>query len=228
MIRRVVFVARAGKEWQMATNGDRAPRRRVDARSTVERITAAGRTVLGRGDGSLEQIAAEAGVGIATLYRHFPNREAVVRAVLDDLLDTELPPLVAHATDAPEPRQALQEIATHLLDRIIEEKGLVTFVSNFADVAVDVLQRFGRSLTPLLLAAQEQGGIRKDLTPEDIPRFLVMAVAGLAVPGTAPAVRTRYLTLMFDGLNPAHATPLPPLDPGEDDLRTAVDHIARG
>ncbi|GAA3192208.1 MULTISPECIES: TetR/AcrR family transcriptional regulator [Streptomyces] len=215
----------------MATNADRAPRRRVDARSTVERITAAGRTVLGRGDGSLEQIAAEAGVGIATLYRHFPNREAVVRAVLDDILDgildTELPPLVAHGTDAPAPRRALQSFATRVLDQIIEEKGLVTFVGNFSDVAVDVLQRFGRSLTPLLRAAQEQGEVRADITPEDIPRLLVMAIAGLAVPGTAPATRTRYLTLMFDALNPANATPLPPLDPGEDDLRTAVGHIAR-
>ncbi len=81
----------------MATTNDRAPRRRVDARSSAERITAAGRTVLAVGEGSLEQIAAEAGVGIATLYRHFPNREAIVRAVLDDILETDLLPLI----DAP-------------------------------------------------------------------------------------------------------------------------------
>jgi AcrR family transcriptional regulator len=49
-------------------------------------LIAAGRNVLGAGEGSSEQIAAEAGVGIATLYRHFPNREALVRALLDDIL----------------------------------------------------------------------------------------------------------------------------------------------
>ncbi|MEW1725062.1 TetR/AcrR family transcriptional regulator [Streptomyces sp. NPDC093109] len=211
----------------MATAKDRTPLRRVDARASVERITAAGRTVLGTGEGSLEQIAAQAGVGIATLYRHFPNREAIVRAVLDDILETDLLPLVDRAADAPHPRQSLQDIATHLLDLITQERGLVTFASNFADVAVDALQRFSTSLHPLLLRAQQQGEIRPDLTADDIPRFLVMAVAGLALPGTAPSLRARFIALLFDSLSPANATPLPPLRPGEGDLRTAISNVTR-
>ncbi|MFE7030374.1 TetR/AcrR family transcriptional regulator [Streptomyces sp. NPDC057621] len=211
----------------MATRNDRAPRRRVDARSSVERIMAAGRTVLGRGDASLDQIAAEAGVGIATLYRHFPNREAVVRAVLEDILDTDLLPIIEDAADVPHARQALQDIATRLLDLITEERGLVTFASNFADVAVDVLQRFSASLHPLLVRAQEAGEVRDDLTAEDIPHILVMAVAGLALPGTTPSLRARFTALLFDSLNPAGATPLPPLLDGEDDLRTAVGNVTR-
>ncbi|MFC9424075.1 TetR/AcrR family transcriptional regulator [Streptomyces sp. NPDC056987] len=211
----------------MAAKNDRAPRRRVDARSSIERITAAGRTVLGKGEGSLEQIAAEAGVGIATLYRHFPNREAVVRAVLEDIVDTDLLPLVERAADSPHTRQALQEIATRLLDLITEERGLVTFASNFADVAVDVLQRFSASLHPLLARAQQAGEVRPDLTAEDVPHFLIMAVAGLALPGTTPSLRARFITLLFDSLNPADATPLPPSHTGEDDLRTAVGNVTR-
>ncbi|MFG2968751.1 TetR/AcrR family transcriptional regulator [Streptomyces sp. NPDC048288] len=209
-----------------ATEG-RAPRRRVDARSTAERITVAGRVVLGAGEGSLEQIAAEAGVGIATLYRHFPNREAIVRAVLEDILETDLLPLIERAADSPHPRQSLHGVATRLLDLIAEEKGLVTFASNFADVAVDILQRFSESLHPLLLRAQEQGEVRRDLTQDDIPRFLVMAVAGLAIPGSTPALRARFTALLFDSLNPANATTLPPVVPEEGDLRTAVGNIAR-
>ncbi|MGW0948105.1 TetR/AcrR family transcriptional regulator [Streptomyces sp. NPDC002623] len=211
----------------MAAMNDRTPRRRVDARSSVERITAAGRIVLGKGDGSLEQIAAEAGVGIATLYRHFPNREAVVRAVLEDILETDLLPLVERAADAADTRQALQGIATHLLDLITEERGMVAFAGNFADVAVDVLQDFSASLHPLLVRAQEAGEIRSDLTAEDIPHFLVMAVAGLALPGTAPSLRARFIALLFDSLNPANATPLPPLLSGQDDLRTALGNATR-
>lgn len=211
----------------MATTKDRAPRRRVDARSSVERITAAGRTVLSTGEASLEQIAAEAGVGIATLYRHFPNREAIVRAVLDDILETDLLPLIDGAADAPHPRRSLQNIATHLLSLIAQEQGLVTFASNFTDVAMDALQRLSDSLHPLLLRAQQEGEIRPDLTAEDIPRFLVMAVAGLALPGTAPSLRARFIALLFDSLNPANATPLPPLRPGEGDLRTALSNVAR-
>ncbi|MEU5592796.1 TetR/AcrR family transcriptional regulator [Streptomyces sp. NPDC020298] len=211
----------------MATTKGGASRRRVDARSSVERIVAAGRTVLGRGEASLEQIAAEAGVGIATLYRHFPNREAIVRAVLEDILETDLLPLIERAADADHTRQALQGIATHLLDLITEERGLVTFAGNFADVAVEVLQRFSDSLHPLLERGQQAGEIRSDLTAEDIPRFLVMAVAGLALPGTAPALRARFIALLFDSLDPANATPLPPSRPGEDDLRTALGSVTR-
>ncbi|MFF3851227.1 TetR/AcrR family transcriptional regulator [Streptomyces sp. NPDC002328] len=215
----------------MATTNHRTARRRVDARSSVERITAAGRTVLGRGEASLEQIAAEAGVGIATLYRHFPNREAVVRAVLEDILDTDLLPLVERAADAPDTRGALQDIATRLLDLITEERGLVTFAGNFADVALDVLLRFSASLQPLLERAQQAGEIRSDLTAEDIPHFLVMAVAGLALPGAAPSLRARFVALLFDSLNPAAATPLPPLrvdEIGEDGLRTTLGNVTRG
>ncbi|MFE7975751.1 TetR/AcrR family transcriptional regulator [Streptomyces shenzhenensis] len=201
--------------------------RRVDARSSVERIIAAGRTVLGAGEGSLEQIAAEAGVGIATLYRHFPNREALVRAVLDDILETDLLPLIVEEEALRHPRRSLLNIATRLLDLITEERGLVTFASNFADVAADALQRFSASLHPLLLRAQEQGEIRTDLTADDIPRFLVMGIAGLALPGTTHSTRARFIVLLFDSLNPASATPLPPLLPEEHDLRTAISNVPR-
>ncbi|AUA16530.1 TetR family transcriptional regulator [Streptomyces sp. SID8382] len=203
--------------------------RRVDARSSAERIIAAGRSVLGTGEGSLEQIAAEAGVGIATLYRHFPNREALVRAVLDDILDTDLLPLISDVPASRRPRQSLLDIATRLLDLITEERGLVTFVSNFADVAVDALQRLSDSLRPLLERAQEQGEIRTDLTADDIPRFLVMGIAALALPGTTPSIRARFTVLLFDSLNPANATALPPLltETEEDDLQTAISNAIR-
>ncbi|MEU3979361.1 helix-turn-helix domain-containing protein [Streptomyces sp. NPDC026672] len=212
----------------MPRAGARRPTpRRVDARSSVERIVAAGRTVLGAGEGSLERIAAEAGVGIATLYRHFPNREAVVRAVLDDILDRDLLPLIADAEAARRPRRALQGIAGRMLELIAEERGLVTFAGNFADVAVDALERFSASLHPLLLRAQEAGEIRDDLTADDIPRFLVMGVAGLALPDTTPSMRARFLALLFDALNPASATPLPRLTPEEGDLHSAISGVVR-
>ncbi|MEW2395620.1 helix-turn-helix domain-containing protein [Streptomyces sp. NPDC046862] len=203
--------------------------RRVDARSSAERIIAAGRSVLGAGEGSLEQIATEAGVGIATLYRHFPNREAIVRAVLDDILETDLLPLINDAAASRHPRQALLGIATRLLDLITEERGLVTFAGNFADVAVDALRRLSDSLRPLLEHAQEQEEIRSDLTADDIPRFLVMGIAGLALPGTAPDMRARFMALLFDALNPAGASPLPPAhaDTEGDDLRTAISSVVR-
>ncbi|MEV7085664.1 helix-turn-helix domain-containing protein [Streptomyces sp. NPDC093085] len=212
----------------MTRAAGRAPgRRRVDARSNVERITAAGRVVLGTEEGSLERIAAEAGVGIATLYRHFPNREAIVRAVLDDILDSDVLPLIDDAEASATPRAALLEIAGRLLDLISEERGLVGFASDFATVAEAAIRRLSAAVHPLLVRAQEQDEVRADLTAEDIPRFLVMAVAGLGLPGTTPELRARFLTLIFDALSPTGATPLPPLAPEGDSLHTAISGIGR-
>ena len=51
--------------------------------------------------------------------------------------------------------------------------------------------------------------------------------AGLGLPGTTPSMRARFLTLLFDALSPAAATPLPPLNSQGDDLRSAISGITR-
>lgn len=55
--------------------------------------------------------------------------------------------------------------------------------------------------------------MREDIQTDDIPRLLVMIIAGLTVPGLPPGARQRYLTLVFDRLKPQNATPLPPIAP---------------
>lgn len=210
----------------MAGSGGSQPRRsqRVDALSNRTRIIAAARRAFGSGGGgdSLDDIAAAAGVGIATLYRNFPNREALARAVYDDLLDTEIIPLLRAKENSDAAREALIAIAERLLDLLSEERGLVTFASNFVELTEDALRRVSGSLQLLLLRAQEAGQVRDDLVADDIPRILVMAVAALTLPGTSRPTRSRYLTLLFDALDPVHRTPLPPLDPDGADLRRAI------
>ncbi|HEX7661274.1 MAG TPA: helix-turn-helix domain-containing protein, partial [Pseudonocardiaceae bacterium] len=82
---------------------------RVDARASAARILDAARGVFATGDGSgpLSRIAHEAGVGIATLYRHFPNRRILARAVYDRIFSEEIAPLLAHFADARTSRDVL-------------------------------------------------------------------------------------------------------------------------
>ncbi|MEU5646742.1 hypothetical protein AB0H26_45435, partial [Streptomyces milbemycinicus] len=124
------------------------------------------------------------------------------------------------------PRQSILDITTRLLELITEERGLVTFVSNFADVAVDALQRFSDSLRPLLERAQEQGEIRTDLTAEDIPRFLVMGIAALALPGTTPSIPRPLHRFALRLTQPRQRNPSSPLltETEEDDLHTAISN----
>ena len=72
---------------------ERPRAQRIDARSNAQRIVNVARAAFVAGKSpSLEEIAAAADVGVATLYRHFPNREALVRAAYHAIFDDEIIP----------------------------------------------------------------------------------------------------------------------------------------
>lgn len=187
--------------------------RRADATSNAARIVTAARRVLTSGDGlgSLEEIAREAGVGIATLYRHFSRREALASAVYTQLFDDEIAPALERARVDPSPVQGLKAAAEALVTMLSRAQGLVASTGNLAALTDQLLQRFADPIDQIVVRAQEAGEMRTDIQRDDIPRLLVMIVAGLTVPGLPPGAHPRYLTLIFDALDPAHATPLPPV-----------------
>lgn len=195
------------------TSRPRAAARRADATSNAARIVAAARRVLTTSDGlgSLEEIAREAGVGIATLYRHFSRREALASAVYTELFDDELAPALERAREDPSPLHGLKAAAEALLTMLSRAQGLVASTGNLAALTDQLLQRFADPLYEIVVKAQEAGEMRDDIQRDDIPRLLVMILAGLTVPGIPQGAHQRYLTLIFDALTPAHATPLPPI-----------------
>ncbi len=187
----------------------RTPARRADATSNAARIVAAARRVFARGDGlgSLEEIAREAGVGIATLYRHFAHREALASAVYTQLFDDEFAPALELARRDPSPVHGLRAAAERLSVVMSHELGLIASSGNFAAMTDEMLRRFSMPLQEILLKAQDAGEVRRDLTAEDVPRLLVMVVAGLAVPGISPEDFRRYIGFVFDGLRPPQTSP---------------------
>ena len=189
--------------------------RRADALSNAARIVAAARRTFARVDGlaSLEEVAREAGVGIATLYRHFASREALAIAVYEQVFTGELIPALDRAATDPSPLHGLHEAAERLVAVLSREQRLMASTGNFVALTDDLLQRFEGPLSAIVLRAQLAGELRTDLEVGDIPRLLVMFVAGLTVPGLPPGAPQRYLTLVFDGLRPERATALPPLAP---------------
>ncbi len=187
----------------------RTPARRADATSNAARIVAAARRVFARGDGlgSLEEIAREAGVGIATLYRHFAHREALASAVYTQLFEDEFAPALELARNDPSPVHGLRAAAERLSVVMSHELGLIASSGNFAAMTDEMLRRFTMPLQEILLKAQDAGEVRRDLTAEDVPRLLVMVVAGLAIPGISPEDFRRYIGVVFDGLRPPQTSP---------------------
>ena len=188
------------------TNEIARPRaQRVDARTNAQRIidVAAVELAAGRSP-SLEEIAAKAELGIATLYRHFPNRESLVAAATHAVFEEEIVPRLDAALLG-SPRETLIDISLRIAD-LADGDGL-TLTPELAD---DLLASYREPFGVLLRAAKAQGEIREDLEVEDIPHVLGMLVVGLSKPGMTHALRTRYLTLMFDALRPGHPGTLPP------------------
>lgn len=184
---------------------------RADAFSSISRIIEAARRVFATGDGTgtLNRIAQEAGVGIATLYRHFPNRQALARAVYDRVFSTEIEPLLAEIGNGDAPRSVLLDLTERLADIADRERGLAGSLGNITEVTTEFLTRDLDVFGPVVAKAQAAGNLRPDITASDIPNILALMVAGLGVLGDDKAARRRYLSLLLDALNPAGATPLP-------------------
>ncbi len=185
----------------------RARAQRVDARSNAERIVKVARgAFLSGASPSLEEIAATADVGVATLYRHFPNREALTRAAYHAIFDEEIIPQLAPAAVLPAFRDAFIGVSVRVIELLSAAP-----TSDLAELTAELIQDHIDVFAALLEGAQQQGDIRTDLTIDDVPHILGMLVVGLATPSLDEASRARYLALMFDALKPGNTGELPPL-----------------
>ncbi len=184
---------------------------RADAFASASRIIEAARRVFATGDGTgtLNRIAQEAEVGIATLYRHFPNREALARAVYDRVFTTEIDPLFQEFERSDAPRGVLLDIAEQILQVLEREHGLAASLGDIAEATRDLLRGNGALFETAVRRAQAAGNLRPDIVPGDIPNILGMVAAGFGGTASDATARRRYVSLLLDGLNPDRAQPLP-------------------
>jgi len=189
---------------------------RADAARNRALILDAARAAFAEGglDVGVEEIARRAGVGKGTLYRRFPTKEALVRAIFDEIL-AEFSGVSRQAVERPDAWEAFAGFLGAAARMQASNQGFYDVVS----------QRMGASaLTPEqrrdfiavaaapLQRAQAAGCVREDLVPEDIQLMLRMlgAVTRPAMDGSPMHDRwQRYLGLLLDSLRPGAATPLP-------------------
>ncbi len=174
---------------------------RVDARRNYERVLAAATAAFAEEgpDASLNDIARRAGVGPGTLYRHFPNRQALQAAVLSERIEK----LCGRAEElgSDEPAAALTAWLRALLMHARTDQGLGGAVlAGPVDLGLDCQQAIHRSGAALLTRAQRAGGIRTDVTVDDVVQ-LVAGIALAARHGTDPDQPDRLLCLVTDALH---------------------------
>ena len=186
-------------------------RRRADAFANVSRIVAAARDVFSTEGPSatLTQVAAQAGVGNATLYRHFPNRQALAAAVYEDIFITDVEPVITELVETSAPREAFLDVLERLTEVMYQQRPLLSSLDHLAELTVALFRRKHDFIDALVAAGQSTGDLRADLTVEDVPTFVAMVTTASVALNQPPQLRRRYLSLMVDALNPATAQTLP-------------------
>ncbi len=177
--------------------------RRLDARQNRDRILAAAvEAFTVSGTASLNSIAKKAGVGIGTLYRHFPTREALVLEVyrheVQQLVDAA-PALLATKPPLAALREWLDRAAQYGMTKAGLADALSTVITSHEALAAEAVGLVRGALALLLHANEQAGVIRAGLDPDDV--LLLMGFLWRIDPnGEWQARSGRLLDLLMDGL----------------------------
>jgi AcrR family transcriptional regulator len=179
-------------------------RPRADSLRNRERLLEAAHEVFGGGGegASLESVARAAGVGIGTLYRHFPTREALFQAAYRREVDQ----LVAFAEELasdPAPTEALRRWLHAAVAMVATKKGMLAALEpapgTSADLYADSSARQHAAVATLIARAAAAGEIRTDIGAEDTMRALIAICYMRDVPDWQPTV-LRLVDVFVDGL----------------------------
>ena len=193
-------------------NSDTPRQLRADAARNSERILRAAREVFAAsGPGALlEEIAQQAGVGIATLYRRFPDREQLVHAAIEQILAEMISPATEQALADENPKRGLVTLLSAAMSIAARERNTLAAAKDIRAITAEVSDQYFGSLTLLTRRGQQAGQIRADLVPDDLRTIMGMLIGALWTTDPDRDGWRRYVTLLLDGLSPAAASPLPP------------------
>ncbi|TMM00438.1 MAG: TetR/AcrR family transcriptional regulator [Actinobacteria bacterium] len=175
--------------------------KRADARRNYDKVLAAAREAFAEGgeSTSLEEIARRAGVGIGTLYRHFPSRQALLEALYVD--EVEEVCRSAAELEGADPWEALNAWFDRLIGYIATKRALLHELLNYLDQEAPLFKVCRASLfaagEPLLKRAQDAGVVREDV---EFSEVMQMLMGILKIPAEDPAQTKRLLRIALDGL----------------------------
>lgn len=194
---------------------------RADALRNRERVLEAAKAVFSVGgpDASLEAVAKRAGVGIGTLYRHFPTREALFEAVYRREVQ-QLTELAEQLKSDVAPVDALRRWLRSIVEFVATKKGMLAAlaltVNSSSELYAGTFDRLTKAVGALLERAVAAGEIRADISREDVLRALIGMCYMHDRPGWQNSV-LRLVDVFVDGLRvqghaaaKANVTPRPP------------------
>jgi AcrR family transcriptional regulator len=202
------------------------PKLRADAQLNRDRILdAAAKLFADRGISvPLDEVARQAGVGVATLYRRFPTRADLAAATFERNI-SRYTEAVDRALADPQPWHGFRGLVFELCEMQATDAGLRDLLTTAFPASSVIEQRTGEAvekLRTLMSRAQADGSLRPDLAVADLV-VMLLANAGVvsATSTSAPDAWRRFAALMVDAYSAVPQTPLPPAPP-EQQLRRSI------
>ena len=187
----------------MATSPNGKPMRK-NALANRERILAAAEAVFGTSGelGSTEDVAERAGVGIATVFRHFPTKEALIEATLVRQFD-RLNEQASRLAHGPDPGSAVRQLIVTLVETSSTKLTLISLVGEGGQLTPPVLDATSRvqaAIGGVLARAKAEGAVAEEVTVEEF-FLLVRGLAQAAASMPAAAVTLdRSIEIICRGL----------------------------
>jgi AcrR family transcriptional regulator len=178
---------------------------RADARRNHRKVLKAARAVFaeqGR-DAQIDDVARRADVGVGTVYRHFPTKEAL----LDALSDEQFELIAAHARDALErhddPWEAFLDVAWFGGEKNASDRAFTEIMAarrEGPERTTRAKQELYEAMVELIRRCQTAGSMRPDVIVEDIPPLMCGVGTATSMPHPVPEAWRRHLGILLDGL----------------------------
>jgi AcrR family transcriptional regulator len=186
---------------------------RADARRNRERVLDAARLQFAEHglDAQMDEIARAAGVGVGTVYRHFPNKEDLLQALADGRFEG-LAGAAKAALEVEDPWEGFAAFMTYSARVMAEDRSLSEAMDERPGTCASASERVGLlELTGQVVArAQASGQLRADLVAWDVPSLVCGIGRAIRVDSGQPSMSwERYLEIILDGLRSSGGKPLP-------------------
>jgi AcrR family transcriptional regulator len=183
---------------------------RADARRNRERVISGARRCMARNglDAGMEEIARKAGVGVGTVYRHFPTKEALIEGLAQARFE-RLAEIANEALAVEDPWEGFEHLMRASAEIQTEDRALSEILVSRQKTMRASAEKVGilELVAQVMERAQKSGQLRKDAEPEDVPMVMCALAGASKNPMTDPE---RYITMVLDGLRSPGATPLRP------------------
>jgi AcrR family transcriptional regulator len=186
---------------------------RADARRNREKVLAAARAVFSENgrDAQMDDVARRAGVGVGTVYRHFPTKEALIEALMVDSFQAIAAKAEA-ALELEDPWEAFTCVLWRGAEILAADRALSEVFASIPgamEQAMPTVEGLQESVGRIMARAQAAGVLRDDVVVDDVPMIMCGVGSATKKEHRCPESWRRHLMILLDGLRAPGGDRLP-------------------